>query len=142
MNTPCNFKQIESGWWECTECRYIHRKPSNRAPVRLCGSPAPKPTQVTKKPQHRPNRAPRPLKRHPRPPRPAMKPKPLELGDLVEKALTTVGITSDRVTRWLGRPCGCAKRREKLNELSRWAKRVIGGKTENAEEYLEEIISD
>jgi hypothetical protein len=51
---------------------------------------------------------------------------PLELGDLVESALTKIGITKDKVEQWLGRPCGCAERQEKLNKLSRWAKRVLG----------------
>lgn len=64
------------------------------------------------------------------------------LGDCVEQALTSVGITSERVERWLGRPCGCAKRRERLNRLGAWALRVVNGKTERAEEYLEEIIED
>ena len=65
----------------------------------------------------------------------------MELGDLLERALESVGITKDRVEGWLGRPCGCAERKEKLNRLSLWARRVLAGKTERAEEYLRGITS-
>lgn len=79
------------------------------------------------------------------PGRPEPRPKPERklprgLGDKVEAALTAIGITSERVTRWLGRPCKCSERREKLNELGRWAKRVADGKLERAKEYLERIL--
>lgn len=47
------------------------------------------------------------------------------LGDVVERALSSVGITKDRVEAWLGRPCGCAERQERLNALGYWAKRVV-----------------
>lgn len=47
--------------------------------------------------------------------------KPVMLGDAVEKALTSIGITKDlveRVTRTSGKPggCGCDKRKKWLNE--------------------------
>ena len=106
--------------------------------MRLCSLQTGNPTQTTKNPPKRSKRVPKPLKRQPKP-MPAT-PKPLELGDMVENALTSVGITSERVTAWLGRPCGCVERKEKLNNLSRWAKRVVSGSTEKAEEYLEEMI--
>ena len=61
------------------------------------------------------------------------------LGDRVASALSAVGITPDRVEAWIGRPCGCEERREKLNQLGRWASRVLLGRTENAAEYLDEI---
>jgi hypothetical protein len=64
------------------------------------------------------------------------------LGDTVEQALTTLGITSERVSRWLGHPCNCPERVEKLNRLHRWAVRVVGGRLLNAREYLEQIIGD
>lgn len=41
------------------------------------------------------------------------------LGDLVAYALSSVGITKERVSKAIGRPCGCAKRQERLNELGR-----------------------
>jgi hypothetical protein len=50
------------------------------------------------------------------------------LGDAVESALTMVGITKERVERWLGAPCGCAERREKLNRIGSWAMRMLTGK--------------
>lgn len=63
-----------------------------------------------------------------------------KLGDVIEKALSAVGITEERVTKALGRPCGCQERREMLNRLSLWAARVVTGRTEDAEKYLDEII--
>lgn len=41
------------------------------------------------------------------------------LGDMVAAGLTKVGITKERVSRLLGRPCGCAERQRRLNELGR-----------------------
>ena len=61
---------------------------------------------------------------------------------MVEAALRTVGITKDRVSKWLGRTCKCPERQESLNRLSRWAKRVLSGETADAEKYLSEIIDD
>jgi len=52
---------------------------------------------------------------------------PLQLGDAVERALTAVGITSERVTKFLGQECGCAERKKKLNDLGAWAARVLLG---------------
>ena len=64
---------------------------------------------------------------------------PIMVGDLVEKALTTIGITRERVeqlTRTEGKPgeCGCAGRKKWLNEkgvqvqtaIREMAKRVYG----------------
>lgn len=64
------------------------------------------------------------------------------LGDAVEGALSAIGITKDRVEKWLGRPCGCKERREKLNRLGEWAKRVLSGKTDDAEKHLESLVED
>lgn len=61
-------------------------------------------------------------------------------GDLVERALSVVGITSTRVSKWLGKPCRCPERKEKLNQLGYWAKRILSGATEQAKEHLEEIL--
>ena len=142
MTTPCNFKRIENGWWECTNCEYIHRRPSSRAPVRLCGkaislyTPTSTLTVEERTIMNKPKRRPKQRTRKVVP----MSPKPLELGDAVHEALSFVGITPERVTKWLGRPCKCPERREKFNELSRWARRIISGKTEKAKEHLEELI--
>jgi hypothetical protein len=41
------------------------------------------------------------------------------LGDMVKAGLSAVGITEERVSKAIGRPCGCSKRAERLNELGR-----------------------
>lgn len=41
------------------------------------------------------------------------------LGDMVKAGLSAIGITEERVSKAIGRPCGCGKRAEKLNELGR-----------------------
>ena len=41
------------------------------------------------------------------------------LGDRVASALAAVGITKERVSKALGKPCGCAKRQAKLNDIGR-----------------------
>ena len=46
-------------------------------------------------------------------------PKANGLGDRVEKVLTTVGITPERVSKITGKPCNCGKRKAKLNELGK-----------------------
>ena len=47
------------------------------------------------------------------------------LGDMVAAGLSSVGITKERVSAFLGRDCGCPKRQEALNKLGR--KFGIGG---------------
>lgn len=69
------------------------------------------------------------------------KEKSLGLGDRMEQALTSVGITKERVEAWLGEPCRCPERKEKLNQLGRWLRRVTSGKIEHAQKYLLEILS-
>jgi hypothetical protein len=41
------------------------------------------------------------------------------LGDMVAAGLSAIGITEERVSKAIGRPCGCSERAEKLNELGR-----------------------
>lgn len=53
-------------------------------------------------------------------------PQPRGLGDIVKDGLSAIGITEERVSKLLGRPCGCGKRREALNRLGE--KLGIGGK--------------
>jgi hypothetical protein len=65
-----------------------------------------------------------------------------ELGDVVTSALISVGITDSRVSKWLGKPCACPIYRERLNRLSRWARRTLTGKTDQAQEQLEELIDE
>src|SRR5205823_1705059 len=64
------------------------------------------------------------------------------LGDVVESALVKIGITKERVEKWVGAPCGCNERRVKLNALGSWAKRVIAGNVEKAAEFLSNIIGE
>ena len=65
-----------------------------------------------------------------------------ELGDVVTTALISVGITDSHVSKWLGKPCACPIYRERLNRLSRWSRRVLMGKTYQAEEHLQELMND
>lgn len=62
------------------------------------------------------------------------------LGDNVAKALATIGVTDGTLTAWLGIHCGCGERREKLNSLDKWARRVLAGKTEAAVAHLRSIM--
>jgi hypothetical protein len=62
------------------------------------------------------------------------------LGDLVEAALISVGITKERVTRFLGKPCGCEERKEKLNILDRWARMTMQKGLKNAGAYFDRIV--
>lgn len=64
------------------------------------------------------------------------------VGDHVEKALSSLGITKERVEAWLGRPCRCRERKRKLNEIGQWAYRVISGERANAKEELDRIVGD
>lgn len=64
------------------------------------------------------------------------------LGDKLGEALATVGITEERVAAWLGRPCNCKKRKEKLNALGMWAARVLTGKKDDAVEQLDKIMKE
>lgn len=63
------------------------------------------------------------------------------LGDTVEQALSAVGVTQQRVERWLGRCC-CQERRDRLNRISAWALRILAGKLSNASPYLDSILED
>jgi hypothetical protein len=38
---------------------------------------------------------------------------------MVKAGLSAIGITEERVSKAIGRECGCSKRAEKLNELGR-----------------------
>jgi hypothetical protein len=41
------------------------------------------------------------------------------LGDIVKAGLSAIGITEERVSAVIGRPCGCSQRAEALNALGR-----------------------
>lgn len=53
---------------------------------------------------------------YPRTPRPGYTP-PMGLGDMVKAGLSAFGITEERVSKAIGKPCGCSERAKKLNEL-------------------------
>jgi hypothetical protein len=41
------------------------------------------------------------------------------LGDIVKAGLSAIGITEERVSAVIGRPCGCSQRAKALNEFGR-----------------------
>lgn len=50
------------------------------------------------------------------------------LGDLVESALKSVGITEERFKEWFNlKECGCSKRKAWLNNLFSWKKNQTQG---------------
>lgn len=57
-------------------------------------------------------------------------------GDQVKESLEAVGITGEHLSAWLGVPCGCEERRQKLNQLHNWTRRILAGKVEKAREYF------
>lgn len=66
----------------------------------------------------------------------------MQLGDLTAQALAVVGLTPDRVEAWLGGECGCEERKQKLNALGFWVRRVLSGRTERAAEHLDTILQE
>ena len=48
-----------------------------------------------------------------------------QLGDTVASVLSAVGITKQRVSRLLGRPCKCKQRQRRLNELGQRAAEAV-----------------
>lgn len=64
------------------------------------------------------------------------------LGDHVSDTLSLLGITEEKVSSivsWLGMKCGCKGRKEKLNKLHLWSKKMWSN-TEAAEEDLDDIL--
>ncbi len=64
------------------------------------------------------------------------------LGDAVESALAVVGISKEQVEWWVGGPCGCKQRQEKLNAIGRWAARVLSGKTDGMLRHLKSLVGE
>jgi len=64
------------------------------------------------------------------------------LGDRIHQALALVGVTPEWVNSWVGGPCNCEERRQKLNALHLWAGRVLRGKLGGSAETLEALITD
>lgn len=68
---------------------------------------------------------------------------PLQPGTILSKALAAVGITEERVSKFIGEPCGCRRRREKLNRLADWAWTVLRGRpAPEAVEELDKMVGD
>lgn len=65
---------------------------------------------------------------------------PWKLGDQISAALSLIGVTEERVTTWVGAPCGCGERREKLNRLSKWAQAAMKSGAEKASEKLAKLL--
>lgn len=62
------------------------------------------------------------------------------LGDSVERALESIGLSKERVELWLGEVCrGCEERKRRLNAIDAWARRVLSGRRQDAEQYLQQI---
>lgn len=65
------------------------------------------------------------------------------LGDRVAAGLAAVGITKERVSKAIGRDCGCAKRQAALNKLGQQTaaaiKRLTGGADHAATETSEQV---
>jgi hypothetical protein len=67
-------------------------------------------------------------------------PAPPGLGTAIETALTMFGVTSERVSAWLGVECNCKERRDKLDRLTAWAAMAVSGKASKGREQLESIL--
>jgi hypothetical protein len=70
----------------------------------------------------------------------------MKLGDALEKVLSWLGVTKERVQKYLGN-CGCANRQRKLNELGTWAARwaaklLLGGDKKKAAAELAAIMGE
>jgi len=63
------------------------------------------------------------------------------LGSRLEAALSTVGITKNRVSEWIGRDCHCADTRDKLNQLHLWAMNSVKSSAEAAKAAIEAMLS-
>ena len=63
------------------------------------------------------------------------------LGDLIERGLRAVGVTEERVTSFLGRPCGCKARKRKLNLLSDIAAKALAGNIAGAKQDMEVLLN-
>lgn len=64
-----------------------------------------------------------------------------EFGDHVKTALDLVGISQDRVSRWLGQHCrNCEERRRRLNRLGWMCHEIVKGNVPQAKEILEDLL--
>jgi len=73
-------------------------------------------------------------------PKKKRKKKPKYLGDHVESMLSSVGVTKERVSKWVG-DCGCDGRQERLNKLDEWARNAAKGVYKNAKKKLLRLLN-
>lgn len=65
------------------------------------------------------------------------------LGDKIESLLSSVGIRAERVSRWLGYPCGCEERKRKLNSLDAWVRTYLRKPlTQDSKKHLLNILEE
>ncbi len=112
----------------------FHRSPQafDHHVVECSAFPVEPTPQVPKLPPERTMRATKP-----RVPQPLVE---WKLDDQVSQALARIGVTEERVTAWIGAPCGCAMRREKLNKLSKWAQSAVKSEAEKAAAKLAKLL--
>lgn len=64
------------------------------------------------------------------------------LGDRIEHALSSVGVTKELVENWLGPECGCDYRQQQLNLLDSWARKVLSNTLSNPKEFLYKMLGE
>jgi len=115
----CNFQLNDDGLWQCAECEWVFPRKTENPPKRACRKESEVPSLQQQQAQES-----------------------FGLGDAVSNALGIVGITEERVSAWLGRPCGCPERRERLNRLGRWAAGIVSGTVEEMKQNLESLFKE
>lgn len=63
-------------------------------------------------------------------------------GDRLQRAFAKVGVTDESVSAWIGAPCKCPERREKLNRLGRWVNSILTGSQSEADAAAAELTSE
>lgn len=69
-------------------------------------------------------------------------PASLGWGDRLGMALAKIGITDESVSAWVGAPCNCPERRERLNRLGRWVTGILAGGQSEADAAATELTSE
>jgi hypothetical protein len=64
---------------------------------------------------------------------------PPGLGDRLASGLEAIGITEERVRKWVG-DCGCKERKERLNRLGRWISSLVSGDRQTVQREAEQAI--
>ena len=68
---------------------------------------------------------------------------PDRFSSAVKAALEVVGVTEERVARWLDRECGgCRRRQDKLNEIGWAAARVARGRIRGMREFFDSLLAE